>query len=155
MLLVVAFSVGLYVVVAAAMTLLQELVRTAAGFGAVVHSSTKQVISPQISVAMDSMSEITVSEPPSISVNTSPGFVNSSLTTETAFSLSDTILSRIWGARVGIAVMNDVMSLKPLCMSSQTSDATLVARSSKAPGTLPSSTSQTNCPACCSSFSSS
>jgi hypothetical protein len=50
--------------------------------------------------------------------------------------------------------MKEVTSSKPVWISSQTSVASSVARFSKAPGMSPSRTAQTNCPACCSLFSS-
>jgi hypothetical protein len=158
-LLAAAWSVGLYVVVAAAMIALHELVRIASGSRLVVDPEVqqpqkKQVSPSQIPVAMDSTSEMTVLTSPSMTVSAPPGFVNSSSMMETASSPSEIMLSRIAGARVGRESIKEVTSSKPVRISSQTSVASSVARFSKAPGMSPSRTAQTNCPACCSLCSS-
>jgi hypothetical protein len=57
---------------------------------------------------------------------------------------------RTSGASEGRDSMNEVTSAKPNVSSPQTSEPSSSARFSKAPGTSPSRTAQTNCPACCS-----
>jgi hypothetical protein len=114
-LLVATWSVGLYVVVAAAMIPLHKLVRVASGSRLVVvpeaqQPQRKQVRSFQTPVATDSTSEMTVITSPSMTVSAPPGFVNSCSMTEAASSPSEIMLSRIAGARVGRAPMKDVMS---------------------------------------------
>ncbi len=151
-------SVGLYVVDAAAKICLHELDSVAIGLREVeesVHVTNKQVKPCQMPEATDSMSEMTVLTSPSMSVRAPWGFVNTSSMTETTSSPSERMSSRISGAIVGSASMKEVTSLKPAWISSQTSVARSFARFSKAPGTLPWRTSQTNWPACCSLVSSS
>jgi hypothetical protein len=112
-------SVGLYVVVAAAIILLHKLLRVAMGSRLVVvpelqQPQRKQVRSFQMPVATDSTSEMTVMTSPSMTVSAPPGFVNSSSMTEATSSPSEIMLSRIAGARVGRESMKEVMSWKPV-----------------------------------------